>query len=174
MNEIELERERVACVFGLGGGELNTPHPDFPDSEGWDGPDGIAHWYNGVPEYATELRDAHEVECEHCGGDGIDPDTGDECEVCDGRGDLDVEVRTAILDCMFGFPEPPAGWERIASFSSSGEASCWWCAAGAVDDGNGNGVAKTTCPLCEGDGLVYIGDGWREVVYASDPTFLGQ
>jgi hypothetical protein len=134
MTELELERERVVCVFGLGGGELHQPHPDFRDE--WDGPDGIAHWHEGVPEYASELK--------HLGN-----------------------ARTAIIDCLFGVPDPPEGWRQVASFTSSGERECWWCAAGPVDDGNasGNGVAKTACPLCEGDDFVYIGDGWREVVY---------
>lgn len=46
------ERARVACVFGLGGGELHVADERFPDE--WDGH--IAYWYDGVPEYAGELR----------------------------------------------------------------------------------------------------------------------
>ena len=132
----DLDRERIACVFGLGGGELHVADERFTDE--WDGANGIAYWYEGVPDYATELKR------------------------------LD-EARTAILDCMYGFPEPPDGWEQVASFSSSGEAECWWCAAGEVGDDvdtGGNGAAKTACKLCDGDGIVYLGDGWCEVVYA--------
>ena len=135
---INIERARIECVFGLGGGELHEPHPDFRDSEGWD--DVIAHWYEGVPEYATEL------------------------------GDLE-DARTAILNCMFGVPDPPPGWQVVASFSSSGEAECWWCAGGAdggaaagAGNGTGHQQKRAECPLCEGDGIIYIGDGWREVV----------
>ena len=114
--DIDLDRERVACVFGLGGGELHEPHADFPDE--WDGPDGIAYWYDGAPEYATELRDANLVECPACAGKGMDDDLED-CDRCEGRGLEDREVRTAILECLFGEPEPPSGWGKIASFTSS-------------------------------------------------------
>ena len=124
--EIDIERERIQCVFGLGGGELHEAHADFPDE--WDGV--IAWWYEGVPDYATEL------------------------------GDLDDGARTAIIDCMFGFPESPEGWKRVASFSSSGERDCWWCG-----DGTGNEDERDVCQLCEGDGVVYLGEGWCEVVY---------
>ena len=72
----------------------------------------------------------------------------------------DHEIRTAILHCLFGCPEAPDGWTRVASFGSSGEAECWWCAQGAGDGGQ-----PEDCKLCEGDGVVYIGEGWAEVVY---------
>jgi hypothetical protein len=127
---IDLDRERVACVFGLGGGELHQAHPDFPDE--WDGL--IAYWYEGQPHYAAL------------------PDLGL---------DHDDEVRTAILDCLFGHPESPPGWRRVASFRSSGERECWWCG-----DGTGNEEHREHCRLCEGDGLIYLGEGWCEVVYA--------
>ena len=127
--DIDIERERVACVFGLGGGELHVADERFPDA--WDGSEGIAYWYEGVPEYASELRH------------------------------LD-EARTAIICSLFGDPEPPTDWEQAASFSSSGEAACWWCG-----DGTGNEEHRPGCKLCEGDGLVYLGDGWCEVVYRS-------
>lgn len=136
-NEIDLDRERIECVFGLGGGELHEPHPDFRDSEGWDGPDGIAYWYEGIPEY-TSLVDL-----------GLT---------------FDDEVRTAILDVMFGFPDSPEGWGQVASFRSSGEANCWWCAQGA-ENGTDNEDQRDACTLCEGDGLIYLGDGMAEVVY---------
>ncbi len=129
---IDLDRERVACVFGLGGGELHEPHPDFRDE--WDGV--VAYWYEGVPEYATELG--------HLEG-----------------------ARTAILDCLFGCPPPPEGWKQVASYSSSGEAQCWWC------EGTGEG-SEEPCSLCEGDGYVYLGDGWREVVFVPEPAWAAQ
>jgi hypothetical protein len=131
--DINLDRERIACVFGLGGGELHEPHPDFPDE--WD--DVIAYWYEGVPEYVA-LAD---LDLDH-----------------------DDEVRTAILDVLFRYPEPPEGWERVASFSNSGERECWWCSEGA-GDGTGNEDQRDECDLCEGDGVVYLGEGWCEVVY---------
>lgn len=125
MKDMNLDRERIACVFGLGGGELHEPHPEFSDE--WDGV--IEYWYEGVPSYASELR--------HLDG-----------------------ARTAILDCLCGPPEPPPGWKQVASYSSSGEADCWWCG-----EGTGNGHQCDTCGVCEGDRFVYMGDGWFEVVY---------
>jgi len=171
---IDLDRERVACVFGLGGGELHVPDERFPDE--WDGPGGIAYWYAGPPDYATDLKDAEFIHCPACGGSGPDLD---DCDECHGDGAEYRPVRTALLDCVFGFPEAPEGWERIASFSSSGEASCWWCGPGTDWDGSDEQelarirepVTNTcyrgnpTCKLCEGGGYVYIGDGWHEVVY---------
>jgi hypothetical protein len=150
--KIDLERERIACVFGLGGGELHVAHPDFPDE--WDGPDGIAYWYDGVPEYASELRDADQVECPDCNGDD------DDCPSSEGLGHRHHEVRTALQDALFGFPDPPAGWQRIAAYSSSGEAECGWCGSGT-----GNEDKRANCKLCEGDGIIYLGDGWFEAIY---------
>lgn len=64
----------------------------------------------------------------------------------------DREYRTAIVYELFGRAATPDGWERVAYFVSSGENDCW--CEGDAD-----------CPVCEGDGLVYIGDGHCEVVY---------
>ena len=151
-NDSDLDRQRIECVFGLGGGELHAAHPDFPGDAGWDGPDGIAYWYEGVPDYLSldELGLGH-----------------------------DDEVRTAIIDCLFGHPDPPDGWEQAASFTSSGERECWWCGSGTDWDGSieqdrareADPLTPTgyrgnpACKLCEGDGVVYLGDGWAEVVY---------
>ena len=133
MKDIDIEREQVACVFGLGGGELHVADDRFPDE--WDGL--LAYWYDGVPEYVSASEP------------GIDPDD---------------DVRTAIHCCMFGYPDAPEGWVQVASFTSSGERECWWCAEGA-GDGTGSEEARGDCQLCEGDGVVYLGEGWCEVVY---------
>lgn len=151
--DICLDRERIECGFGLGGGELHQADERWPDD--WDGI--FVNWYDGAPEYAEDLRDAHLVECAACNGTGTDNDQGD-CERCYGRGLEDREVRTVILDVLFGFPEPPPGWERIASLRSSGETECGWCG-----DGCGNEDQRESCDLCEGDGLGYLGDGMAEV-----------
>lgn len=151
MSDQDLERERIACVFGLGSGELHEPHPDAPDE--WDGQ--ITYWYDGTPDYA-ELKD---VNCVECPCKGLGDDRGD-CDRCEGYGLIDLEVRTAIIDCLWGERDPPSGWERIASFTSSGEASCWWCG-----EGTGNEEEREDCELCESDGLIYLGEGWCEVVY---------
>lgn len=74
--------------------------------------------------------------------------------------DFDHTYRTVLADCMFGAPDAPDGWEQVASYASSGEADCWWCG-----EGTGNEDQRKDCPLCEGGGYVYIGDGWAEVVF---------
>ncbi len=137
-SEHDLERERIACVFGLGGGELHETDDRFPDSEGWDGPEGIAYWYEGVPEYVT---------------------------VAELGLDFDDEVRTAIVCCIFGHPAPPDGWRQVATYSSSGEAPCWCSGADDHDEGDGDYDDAEGCKLCDGDGYVFLGDGWAEVVY---------
>jgi hypothetical protein len=149
----QIHRSQVECVFGLGGGELHVTHGRFPDP--WDGQ--IEFWYLGPPDYAEDLKGAERINCPACDGHH-DHDDG-ECPECDGTGHLDLEIRTAILDCLFGFPDPPEGWEMIATFSSSGEAECWACRA------DGEGEPDPACQLCDGGGHVYIGDGWHEVVY---------
>lgn len=140
---LDIERAQIACVFGLGGGELHEPDERFPDE--WDGL--IAYWYEGVPDYATELR--HQD-----------------------------EARTALLYCLFGFPEAPVSWTQVASFSSSCERECLWCGPGTDWDGTveqegareADPITATgyrgrpECPLCEGDGYVYLCEGWCEVV----------
>ena len=120
---IDLERERVACIFLLGGGELHVPDERFPDE--WDGV--IAHWYDGLPDYVSI----------------------DELEL-----DSDDEVRTAILNRLYGCLPPPSGWQEVANYASSGERECWWCSKGAGDGGE-----RARCKLCDGDGHVYLGDG---------------
>lgn len=93
------------------------------------------YWYDGPPEYAA--------------------------------GDYRDERRRLITVAaceLYGSVEAPSGWERINTFSTSGETSCPWCG-----DGTGNEEGREDCLLCEGDGYVYIGDGWREIVFAKNP-----
>lgn len=66
-----------------------------------------------------------------------------------------VEYRTALTYEMFDRQDTPEGWERVARFNHSGETQCR--CEGHAD-----------CPLCEGEGLVDIGDGWGETVYRRD------
>ena len=139
ITDIDLEREQIQCVFGLGGGELHVADERFPDEAGWDSPDGIAYWHEGVPEYVSL----------------------DELGLT-----FDDEVRTAILCGVYGLPDPPEGWEFVRAFTTSGECECWWCGSGT-----GNEDQREECKLCEGDGYVYIGEGWAEVVYRKiEPT----
>lgn len=66
---------------------------------------------------------------------------------------FDAIYRTAIAFELFGRAKTPEGWERVSSYSSSGGGPCW-C-----------GENNPDCPLCEGQGEVFVGDGWHEVVY---------
>jgi len=71
--------------------------------------------------------------------------------------------RTVIIQELWGKVATPEGWERHDAYTSSGEGECRWCGDGteyhSEHDGHDPG-----CELCEGDGLVYLGNGWREVV----------
>lgn len=179
MTEEQIERQQIENVFRLGGGELHEPNAEFPDE--WDGI--IAYWYEGAPDYAEELNDCDTVECEACKGNGFLEDEVDQpdCELCDGSGSHYHTVRTAIIQALWGFPEPPKGYEQIGSFTTSGESECWWCGPGTDWDGceeqsearekdpitNTGYRGKPDCPLCEGGGHVYIGDGYAEVIYRS-------
>ena len=93
------------------------------------------YWYEGVPDYVR-----HEYRNER------------------------RRLLTVAACELYGQVETPEGWERLASFSSSGETDCPWCG-----DGTGNEDGREDCPLCEGDGLLYLGDGWSEVVFAKNP-----
>lgn len=82
-------------------------------------------------------------------------------------------VRTVIADETFG-REPETVWDaegrewrRVASYTSSGEAECPLSnkPVGEQDEG-------APCPLCEADAgerhdMVYIGDGWSEIISCS-------
>ncbi len=126
---------------------------DSPD--GWHGT--IAYWYKGLPSYASE--NSEEVTCIDCSGVGTVENGTKVCRSCRRLGYRLHEVRTAILYCLFGMPEPPEGWERLGSYGSSGESECWRCG-----DGTGNEEQRKSCLLCEGDGLIYLGSGWHKVV----------
>ncbi len=153
MNKEEIERERVECVFRLGGGKLDRDH--------WPGVS--RYWYGDVPEYAAELKDADKITCVMCGGCGPERD---DCAACDGYGHHTHEIRTACYeDVPYGVGDAPKGWEILAEFSSSGEAECDACG-----DGTGNEDERDACPLCEGAGYIYIGHAAEVVYRALEPS----
>jgi hypothetical protein len=139
----QLETERVKCVFGLGGGELHVPHPDFPDE--WEPV--RAHWYEGPPDYVSEseLLEHSEVQA-----------LAKKQEF--GQSQYDFTFRTAIECRLYGKPAPPKGWVEIGHWTSSGEAACWNCQGEPHDE-------DSECSLCEGDEIVSLGYGMCEVVY---------
>ena len=146
LTEEQIERLRIEAVFHLEG-ELHERHPEFLDE--WDGV--VAWWYDGVPEYAeSDFRDD------------------------------DREFRTAVVCEVYGQMTAPEGWERVESHSSSGETECPACGPGTDwDDSDEQALAQRrgavtntgyrgdpACPLCEGSGYIYLGDGTREIIFA--------
>lgn len=74
-------------------------------------------------------------------------------------------LKTVIVCELYGQISPPEGWSRVATYRSSGECPCPWCG-----EGTGNEEGRDDCTLCEGDGYLYLGDGWCEVVLAKEPV----
>lgn len=101
-----------------------------------------SYWYESVPEWASK-----------------DFDT---------RHSASSDYRTAVRYCMYGIPTAPEGWEFVKEYLHSGEAECW-CMLDRAPQGNASDRADPSCPLCEGDGYIYLGDGWCEVVYRRIP-----
>lgn len=83
-----------------------------------------------------------------------------EYAAADHRNDRRRLITVAACE-LYGEVEAPPGWERVNAFSTSGETLCPWCGDNSINEG---------CLLCEGDGYVYIGDGWREIVFAKTPV----
>lgn len=166
------EREQVAEVFGLTGGELedtpwvttealDTQHLALnvllgePPQRSFH----FTYWYQGVPDYAQDLDDWP-----------------------------DYEYRTVCRDEMFGqvpdaVTDEDGTWTRVARYPTSGETECPY----QDFDGAPIPTKEHPCPLCEADGIptnlgespiqfhgfIDIGDGWAEIVYRrplpSDP-----
>lgn len=100
---------------------------------------GCRYWYEGAPDYCErEMMEAAKSA-------GLDY----------------WNLRTCIEYHIGSAPKAPRGWVLLASFTSSGEAECWRCGPGT-----GSESVDPKCKLCDGNGLIYIGDGWSEVVYA--------
>jgi hypothetical protein len=109
-----------------------------------DGDNVHRYWYDGAPEYAAS----------------------------DYRNDSRRLV-TLVACELWGEVKVDQGWDRVASFTSSGEAACPWCGDGVEGDEENaeeEGEDLVECDLCEGDELVYLGDGWREIVFAKRPV----
>jgi hypothetical protein len=82
-------------------------------------------WYEGIPEYAKD-----------------EP----------GLGARNYEYATAITEESWGPLETPWGWERVARYTSSGEAPHPdLLVTGADDD--------------DPERTIYLGEGWGETVY---------
>lgn len=120
MDSAEVERERIECLFGLGGGELE----DEPWGE-------YAYWYEGSPEYVASAQEKN-----------------------------GYVYRTVIAYCLFSQPKPPEdGWKLVEVYPVS-EADCWRDGAGTEAEN-----PSPDCPLCEGEGTIFLGEGWAEAVF---------
>ncbi len=150
MNEQRLERKQVEWVFGLTGGELHEPDSRFPHK--WDH---IRYWYEGPPDWTN-------------------------------RNELgltwDDDVRTIVACLLYGDLEVPEGWEEVTRFASSGETECPDCGLSSEwNESPAQELARKKtpltntgyrgnpdCPLCEGGGYIYIGEGWYEITLRHD------
>jgi hypothetical protein len=138
--QLKLERQQVEWVFGLTGGELADKPIVLKDMEAreW-----TCHYhYDFYPDYAeSELE----------------------------RQFFLFDKMTIVRDCLYGMPptvlvdEYGRYWTQIACFASSGETSC----------PDTDSITGDLCPMCEGihaegeTSYIYLGDGWRELVYVS-------
>lgn len=146
------ERQQVEEVFGLTGGELSDkpwvydPDPPVPALETWcNGP-------LSQDEYRANRFD-----------DGQVPRVGHKCTFqyhYDGVPDYlereyrnePAELSTVVVDELFGQRDIPWGYARIARQNSSGET-----VIDRYEDTDGYNVARQ---------VIYIGDGWGEVIFA--------
>jgi hypothetical protein len=152
MNRTDYERDQVAEVFGLTGGELED-EPWIPtyvtDTYNEVRPVTFTYWYQGVPEYAEE--------------DFTDWSWGGYRTVC--RDEIFGQMPATVTD-------DEGTWRVVARYSSSGEIEC----PGRQFD-NEVSPFPFPCPYCEataddtdGHGYIYIGDGWAEIVYRLEDT----
>lgn len=137
------EREQIEWVFGLTGGELNDKPLRYANLVCcMKHPEYERHWapyfYDGVPEYARRIEYK-----------------------------LGGSFMTVVHCALYGSEMPRviyAGgkrWRKIATYTSSGETEC---------PGKDFDSPSRPCPLCEAregeeHGMIYIGEGWAEVVY---------
>jgi len=149
------EREQIELVFGLGGGELSDEPWTYeytPKLYGYKGEDdsprkGVYHyWYECAPEYSG---DHALIPVGATQGSYDEDDEGNLWEWC-----------TAITNVTFGPARVPIGWEFVAQFVSSGEAQCLCVGCEDLTDED-----RAECPVCEGSGIVYLGEGMAEVVF---------
>lgn len=149
------EREQVAEVFSLTGGELEDAAWHAEDrsvARDWT----FTYWYQGVPDYVQSEYDAMPLS-------------------------YAPTYRTVCRNEMFGdVPErvtdDEGTWLRVARYRTSGETECPGKNGSipGIADERGLNIMETPCPLCGENpqsfhGHIYIGDGWAEIVYRLEP-----
>ena len=137
-----IERQRLECIFTLGGGELHTPHADFPDP--WDNL--APGWYEGAPDYYSN-PDAPSWECRTLLGWVQGPSE------IDGWRLLETFMTSGEAECWFC--GHGTDWDGSDEQDKAPADTCTGY--------RGN----PECKLCEGSGYVYLGDGWYEAIYVS-------
>lgn len=80
-----------------------------------------------------------------------------------------IAYRTIVACELYGAARIPVGWTRVDHWTSSGETECY-CKDGCEEHELPFGPAQT-CPLCDGGGFIYIGDGWREILCRTDTDY---
>jgi len=175
--ELRIERAQIENVFCLGGGELETEPWQFKTEDGEES--SFRYWYQESPDY-----------CER---------TEKKSWEWDSDGNFH-ETRTVIYCALYGGPDLPAGWEKVAEYRTSGEADCWHDGPGCddsnvkarerreadretyrtrlIEDKTPHGSPEwekfhawpDMCELCEDSGNVYIGDGYGEFVFRKIET----
>jgi hypothetical protein len=142
MDPDTVEREQIAWVFGLTGGELSDSPFVTADERTF------AYWYDGAPEY-----DDHDYE-----------DLGFETLMTVIASELYSREPDRLVE------KDGSVWRRLASFTSSGETECpgQQDDEPTVTDAHCNGGDR--CVLCdeakgEEHGFIYLGDGWVEIIY---------
>ena len=153
--EAKIEREQVEWVFGLTGGEL----ADRP----------MRYAYRESANYSTGKMEPHEYRRAWARYSYEGTPEYSEIEPHTRNGSF----LTMVWDSgAYGSHQPPTimhaqgkRWRKVASYTSSGETECPGvdCEEPIPADG---------CPLCEGSadeghGMIYLGEGWCEVVYYS-------
>ncbi len=151
--EARFEREQVAWVFGLTGGELDDKPLKFRAPGYWGGTLEDREWgyhYDGPPEWAeSDFDDLNE--------NGVDYFTLVEIGCSYGSG---APERLFVGDQFY---------LRVAQYANSGETEC---PAGSCGDDETVGEDSTEgmhmCPLCEAEagekhGYIYVGDGCESV-----------
>lgn len=67
----------------------------------------------------------------------------------------DPEVVVVVHNGVYGLPKLPVVYREHSRYTVSGEAECY-C------DSEEEEEEEEKCELCEGEGLVYIGEGWTQ------------
>lgn len=111
------------------------------------------HWMDGAPDYFDDIR--HAIKRHKIIGADASAYLPGEC--------LTILDTGPMPDVLFD-TDGEYRWHLIGDFAVNPEAECGWCGPGteAHDEHNG---PDPKCEMCEGDGVIDIGDGYAEWCY---------